>query len=122
MRALWIVAVYTHISTPLCVHTAIFASAEHASPERGLFALIYLQRILVCTFLGVHMLLCVFRRDLTCDLSLVFSHLSSWAVKRLEPLSRLFARYLKRGVSDTGKVANDVEVEQVRPFPKIPAK
>lgn len=23
-------------------------------------------------------------------------------------------RYLKRGVSDTGKVANDVEVEQVR--------
>lgn len=26
------------------------------------------------------------------------------------------ARYLKRGVSDTGKVANDVEVEQVRPL------
>lgn len=24
-------------------------------------------------------------------------------------------RYLKRGVSDTGKVANDVEVEQARP-------
>lgn len=28
---------------------------------------------------------------------------------------------MKRGVSDTGKVANDVEVEQVRPLPKIPA-
>lgn len=27
----------------------------------------------------------------------------------------LSPRYLKRGVSDTGKVANDVEVEQVSP-------
>lgn len=81
-------------------------------PVEDAFCTAAFNSSLCVKFPGVRTLLCVFRRPLMP----LFHELSTFypnVNEALLSLSRLFARYLKRGVSDTGKVANDVEVEQV---------